>query len=237
MTTSDVQTLLSVRGQAQRVVDADQANIHAAVSQTRDTKALASAEVVAVVASVVGDLADLNGAVLTAQTSRAPLTWSTSSMRTGEEYGDKSSGTGGPTGRHISSVNLVIAVRDFTLLGRVEAVLTTRDAVAVHSIQWSVDDDNPEWGHVRADAIRAALLKGQDYASALGGSVIGVEHVADAGLLGGDDHGQNTRAFAGAVALSAGGQSESTSLDPVPQVLRATIEARLTATVGPLPSR
>lgn len=52
--------------------------------------------------------------------------------------------------------------------------------------RWSVDDDNPDWALVRADAISAALFKGQDYASALGGSVVAVEHVADAGLLGGD---------------------------------------------------
>ncbi len=236
VTTSEAQTLLSVRGQAQRSVDPDQVDIHAAVSQTRDTKEAASAEVVALVANVVDDLAKLDGVVLTAQSSRAPLTWSAQSLRTAEDF-EKSSGSYGPTGRHTSSVNLVIAVREFTLLGRVEEVLTTLDAVAVHAIQWSVDDDNPEWGQVRADAIRAALLKGQDYASALGGSVTGVEHVADAGLLGGSDHGQSRRNFAGAVAMSGGGPPESASLDPVPQVLGATIEARLTATVGPLPSR
>jgi uncharacterized protein YggE len=237
MTASDGQTLLSVRGQAQRVVDADQVSVHAAVSQTRDTKQAASAEVIALVSNVIEDLTNLDGVVLTAQSSRAPLTWSAQSLRTAEEF-EKSSGSYGPTGRHTSSVDLVIAVRDFTLLGRVEAALTKRDAVAVHSVQWSVDDDNPEWGHVRADAIRAALLKGQDYASALGGSVTGVEHVADAGLLGGDDRGRSARAFSLAATMSrGGGQPESASLDPVPQVLDATIEARLTATVGPLPRR
>lgn len=236
MTTSDAHVILSVRGEAQRAVDADQAIFHASASRTRDTKEAASAEVVAVVANLVDDLSNLGGVVLTAQSRRAPLTWSTQSLHTAAEF-EKSSGGYGPTGRHTASVTLVIAVRDLTLLGRVEAALTTRDALAVHSIQWSVDDDNPEWARVRADAIRAALLKGQDYASALGGSVVGVEHVADAGLLGDGDHGQSARHYAGAARLAGGGQPESPSVDPVPQILNATIEARLTATVGPLPIR
>ncbi len=112
-------------------------------------------------------------------------------------------------------------------------MLTARDAVAVHSVQWSVDDDNPEWGQVRADAIRAALVKGRDYASALGGLVKSVEHVADAGLLGGESLGQNNVAFA---AMSRGAAPEAASLDPVPQVLTAIIDARLIASVGPLPN-
>ena len=232
MTQTDAQTLLSVRGEAQRVVDADQATVQAAIAQTRDSKAAASDEAVALLDTVIGGLTELGGVVLTAANSRAPLTWSAQSLRTFEEY-DKSHG--GPSGRHTASVTFVVAVRDFSLLGRLEERLTARDGIALQSIQWSVDRDNPEWALVRADAIQAALLKGQDYASALGGSVIGVEHVADAGLLGGGDPGQRFAA-ARASAATMGVDPASTSLDPVPQVLTATIEARLTATVGPLPT-
>jgi hypothetical protein len=82
-------------------------------------------------------------------------------------------------------VNVLISVRDFALLDGVGGLLTGRDEINVHSVSWSVDDDNPDWALVRAHAIQAALLKGQDYASALAGSVVRVEHVADAGLLGG----------------------------------------------------
>ncbi len=72
MTTPAAQTLLSVRGQAQRAVDADQASIHAAVSQTRATKGEAASEVSALLATVVDELANLGGVVLTAQSNRAP---------------------------------------------------------------------------------------------------------------------------------------------------------------------
>lgn len=236
MTTGGARTLISVRGEAQRTVAADQASIFLSVSAARDTKQAATSEVGGAVAELTAALGELGGEVLTAQTTRGSLTWSTQSMRTTKEYAeDPTTGMHGPTGRQQSSVSLVITVREFTLLARVQAVITERDAVDVHSVNWSVDDDNPDWALVRADAIHAALLKGQDYASALGGSVIGVEHVADAGLLG--EATGRMAVFQGASAVSAHGESDIASLDPVPQMLSATIEARLAATAGTLPAR
>jgi len=89
---------------------------------------------------------------------------------------------------------------------------------------------------VRADAIQAALLKGRDYAAALGGTVVKVEHVADAGLLSGDRSGriQMTNYGASSRSLSAA-SGEDLSLDPPPQILSATIEARFAALVRAIP--
>ncbi|MGE5155943.1 MAG: SIMPL domain-containing protein [Betaproteobacteria bacterium] len=89
---------------------------------------------------------------------------------------------------------------------------------------------------MRADAIRAALHKGQDYASALGGTIVSVVHVADAGLLGGDTWDRQAHRANGDMSLGYSGGPDSASLDPVPQELGTTIEARLTATIGPLPN-
>jgi uncharacterized protein YggE len=238
MTTSDVHTLISVRGEGRRIVPADQATIFLTVVATGDTKRASSSDVARALAAVTAQLAELGGESLTALTTRAPLTWSTQSIQTTEEHSfDKSSGAHAPTGRHRASAGLLVNVRDFGLLGQVQAVVTERDMLNVDSVQWSVDEDNPAWAHVRADAIRAALHKGQDYASALGGSVVSVEHIADAGLLGGDAWGRMARPADKALSVSLGGVSDTASLDPVPQVLGATIEARLMATVGPLPTR
>src|SRR5262245_12531344 len=227
-------TLVSVRGEAHRTVAPDQASIFLSVAASADGKSAAAAEATAGLAWVTSALADLGGEVLTPRTTRAPLTWSAHSMHTYEEQThDKFSGAPSPTGRHRASIGVVVNVRDFTLLGRLETVLTGHDRVSIDSVTWSVDEENPEWALVRADAIRAALLKGRDYATALGGSVVSVGHVADAGLLGGDAWHRGGR-DASAAALAFRG-SESTSLDPAPQVLTATIEARLAATVGPPP--
>ena len=99
-----------------------------------------------------------------------------------------------------------------------------------------MDEDNPARPQVRADAIRTALHKGQDYASALGGSIVSVEHIADAGLLGSDTWHDMAHRKGGDVPLGYMGGPHSTSLYPVPQSVGATIEARLTATIGPLPT-
>jgi uncharacterized protein YggE len=231
MTNTDRQTLLSVRGEAEHTVAADQASIHCSARTIQESKRAAIATVSETVTAVAGALAALGGEVLTVSTARASLTWSTHSIQTNPEY-EKANGTHGPTGRHEATASFRMAVRDFALLSQVEAVLADQEGLDVHSVSWSVDDDNAGWALVRADAIRAALLKGHDYAAALGGSVTSVEHVADAGLLG---ESSSPRTFqAHATSLAGGG--DSASLDPVPQVLRAVIEARLTAAIGPLAS-
>ena len=237
MTNAQASTSLSVRGEAQRTTAPDEAQVFSTVSTTAESTSAASSQVRSALAGLLADLGELGGQVLTVHTTRTSLTWSVQSMQTQQEYThNKTTGESGPTGRHQSSIALHIVVRDFALLERVSATMTSDDAVQVHSVSWSVDEDNSEWAQVRADAIRAALLKGRDYAAALGGKIIRVDHVADAGLLGGDSGGWATRTRG--VSLSAMGSSGGeVSLDPVPQVLHATIEARFTAEVGALPGR
>ena len=103
---------------------------------------------------------------------------------------------------------------------------------------WGVDADNPAWPQVRAAAIHAAVQKGSDYALALGGSLRSIEHIADTGLLGGADSARGgvraSRAFAMASAAPA---PDAPSLDPEPQELVASIEARFVATIAPLAQR
>jgi uncharacterized protein len=45
----------------------------------------------------------------------------------------------------------------------------------------AVDWDNPGWHDVRAAAIEAAIAKGRDYATALGGQLRTVEHMVRRG--------------------------------------------------------
>jgi uncharacterized protein YggE len=237
MTTPETHTVISVRGESQRTVAPDQAFIYVNVLATGDTKPAASSDVARALSAVTAELAELGGESLTSLTTRAPLTWSTHSIQTWVEHSvDQITGAKGRTGRHQASASVLINVRDFQLLGPVEGIVSGNDMVDVGSVRWSVDEDNPAWAHVRADAIRAALHKGQDYASALGGSIVSVEHVADAGLLGGDTWDRKAHRANG-VSLGHSGGQDSATLDPVPQELSATIEARLNATIEPLPTR
>jgi hypothetical protein len=160
MTTPDAHTVISVRGESQRIAAPDQASIYATVLATGGTKSAAASDVARVVGLVTAQLAELGGESLTALTTCRPLTWSTQSIHTTEEHAfHQASGGQARAGRHQASANLLINVRDFQVLGRVESILTTHDMVNVGSVHWSVDQDNPAWAQVRADAIRAARTR------------------------------------------------------------------------------
>ena len=235
MTTPDAHTVIAVRGESQRIVAPDQASIYVTLLTRGDTKRAAYSEVTRALGVVTAELAELGGEGLTALTTRAPLTWSIQSIQTFEEGSfDQTTGAKRPTGRHQASATLLINVRDFEQLGQVEGIVTEHDVVNIGSVHWSVDEHNPARPQVRADAIHNALHKGQDYASAPGGSIVSVEHIADAGLLGDNWHDMANRA-SGHAPLAYRGM-HTTSLYPVPQAVGATIEARLTATIRPLPT-
>ena len=86
------------------------------------------------------------------------------------------------------------------------------------------------------DPIRAALRKGRDYAAALGVSLSRVQHVADTGLLGESGDSPEVRRVSRAAFASAGQDTDTPSLDPVPRELAAVIEARFQATTAALPA-
>ena len=223
--------LLSVRGEARRMVPPDCAVVTAGIECQRGSKAEAVRAAAAELDSLTADLAAQGGVALDAGTGRRPLTWSAQSATTHAERAyDERTGRHQLTGQVTATVAVVITVRAFGLLDALGAVLAAHEAVSVHHVDWQVDWDNPAWPDVRAAAVQAAIRKARDYATALGGSLRSVEHVADAGLLGGDGGQYRFTAVPMArAAAAAGGEPDAPSLDPVPQELVAVIEARFTA--------
>ena len=106
----------------------------------------------------------------------------------------------------------------------------------IQHVLWGVDEDNPAWPEVRAEAVGAALRRGQDYAAALGGRLESVELLADVGLLGLAGSSDAAGLAMSGPGLEPGGPV-APSMDPVPQQLVATVEARFTATGVSLPLR
>jgi uncharacterized protein YggE len=232
--------LLSVRGDARLTVAPDYVILSGAIELTRDAKADAVRAAAAALDGLTANLAALGAVALSPETERSRLTWSAQSAATRPERKDnEQTGHYEPTGRVIATVDVMIAARDFALLDALGAALATHESFNVRDAGWHVDWDNPAWPQVRAAAIQAAIHKGHDYAAALGGSLRSVEHIADAGLLGGSGSGTSSGFSRRAAMMSAsgGGESDAPSLDPVPQELAATIEARFTATGVSLPGR
>jgi len=227
--------VLSVRGEARTTVDPDSVTLVCALAVSRDSRARALTTVAGALDDVTADLARLGGSPLTRTTTRERLTWSAQSARTELQHAnDERTGAWGPTGLTTATVSLVIGVRAFDLLDRLGQLLAAHEVLDVTSTSWEVDADNPAWAVVRADAIRAAIAKGRDYATALGASLQRVEHVADTGLLGGGDgYGTGSSGRVSFMAQSSrmsAAPPDTPSLDPVPQELTATIEARFVAT-------
>jgi uncharacterized protein YggE len=232
-----ITALLSVRGEARATVPPDFGVLNGVLRATQNTKAEALEVVAAELSQLTSELGSLGGVPLTVGSERRPLNWSAYSATTEVEHEhDEQTRRYGPTGRIIALVTLHLVVRAFDLLDRLGGVLATHEAFRVHHIGWDVDPDNPAWPDVRAAAIRAAIDKGRDYATALGGSLNRVEHIADVGLLGGEGmtHGRASFAQARSLSLSAGEMPETPSLDPVPQALIAIIDARFIANVAEL---
>jgi uncharacterized protein len=219
--------LLSVRAEARQLVAPDLAVVDGLIERTAGSKAEALRLAASSVDQLTADLAALGGVPFEESAQRRPLTWSAHSSATREErYHDKETGRSEPTGQVTATVALRVTVRDLDMLDAVSGILATHQSLNVHAVTWHVDWDNPAWPQVRAAAIRAAIGKARDYAAALGGTVHHVEHVADAGLLGGDAVAYQPVHMT-ARAGSAGAAGPGTpSLNPVPQELIATIEAR-----------
>jgi uncharacterized protein YggE len=225
--------IITVRGRAEAMVAPDRGVLHGAVRTIADDKPEALRAAAAMLAQIQSDLGALGGVVRTVETERHPLTWSALAARTNPEWDESGKGGGGQTGRIIAAVELSISVRDFAMLDDVGAVLAAHSGYDTTYVQWEVDSDNPAWRDARAAAIRDAIEIGRHYATALGGRLQEIEQIADAGLL---DTGarQLSDRVASAHALGFAPDASAPSLDPVPQVVSAAIDARFTARVDAL---
>ncbi len=225
-------SVISVRGDSNRWVDPDSAVIGAGINLVRDDQHAALADASAALDSVLAGVTRLGATALTAETRRAPLTYSAQSVSTHDEYAtDERSGGYGPTGRVSASVGLEFTVRDLDRLDELHAELGRHPTLRIHGVTWSVDDDNPAWQQCRTEAVYAALARARDYASALGGRIVHVVELADTGLI---DSAPRFALRARAAAGGGAAHDEAPSLTPVPQQVSAAVEARVLAEVPPL---
>jgi uncharacterized protein YggE len=228
--------LLSVRAEARQLVAPDYAVVDGLLEATASSKVEAVRSAAGSLDHLTAGLAALGAVPFDEGAGRRPLTWSAYSSATREElYHDTETMRMERTGLVIATVALRVTVRDLDRLDDLAGMLAAQPDLNVHGVMWHVDWDNPAWPQVRAAAISAAIGKARDYAAALGARVWQVEHIADAGLLGGDTAPHHT-VHSAAFRASGGDQPATPALTPVPQELIATIEARFRTTDVSLPN-
>ena len=106
--------LLSVRGEARRMVPPDYALVAATIASSRGSKTEAVRTAATGLDSLTADLAARGGVTLDAGSGRHPLTWSAQSVTTyAERAHDENTGQYQPTGQVTAAVAVVIGVRDF----------------------------------------------------------------------------------------------------------------------------
>lgn len=227
-------TTISVRGVAHQVVPPDFAVLHLSIQSQERGKHQVLERAASSQGAVLDALRARGGVSLTVDTVDAALTWSTRSFSAHEEF-DHDGRRKVQVGWRVH-VPIRVTVRDLDRLAELTRAVLEIPDVVVENVRWEVDPRNPAWPLVRAAAIQDAIAKARDYATALGGEVTALVHVADEGLMGGQDgsHRHQQREY----AMSAGDlefeSSGAPSVDPVPQEVRAVIEARFTATVATL---
>ncbi|NHC46793.1 SIMPL domain-containing protein [Motilibacter aurantiacus] len=127
---------------------------------------------------------------------------------------------------------LEVVVRDWALLPVVTGLLAEVEGASLDGLTWQVDEDNSGWARARALAVAAARTRAEHYAAAVGAALDELEHLADAGLLGDPQHSRGAYDTEQAFAMSGRGVPDAGGLphlEPVPQVLRAEVEARYRA--------
>jgi uncharacterized protein len=129
------------------------------------------------------------------------------------------------------AVHHAIIVSGFERLGELMARLAERDQTEVGGPWWGLREDSPVYAQVRVAAVKDAVRRARDYAAALGSELAGLLELADARLLS-DSRGQVEVLGqpSGRLPHRMRAVPEEVSIDLVPakQVVRATVEARLT---------
>jgi len=134
---------------------------------------------------------------------------------------------GGLTTEWVASRHVIVTGRDNQRAGavmRAFAELTdTVDGIELHGPSWRLDNDNPAYGEVQADAVGEALARARRYAVTLGGRLGTLIELADTGLDGG------RIVYAEQASFRSGGPGEgfeTMDFTPVPVQISATVDAR-----------
>ena len=132
---------------------------------------------------------------------------------------------------YVAVVQRMVTVVNFERLGELVAQLADQDLTEVAGPWWALRPDSEVHRRARLDAVRDAVQRARDYASAVGGEIVELVELADAGLLAGVDQGHfDQPAFAARAQMARGGgmapEELTFDISPVKQHVWAHVDAR-----------
>jgi len=133
-------------------------------------------------------------------------------------------------------VRVEVSIADFAALGEIVSRVADLEAAHLEGPRWRLRHTSPVYRKARTRAVGEALTRAQDYAEALGARIIGLIELADSGLMQTEvrrpSHAMYQPRAAAAVGGSFSGSPEPPVLDlePASQEVRASVEARFSAT-------
>ena len=202
-------TLLIVRGQVQREVAPDHARVDVEiVAGHRDRAALLSA-----LESRSAQLSALLDGYAGAVHRRDTTAFTVRPARTVKDE---------PTEGFDGRLRTTLTVTDLTAVPELMRALAGLDGVTVEGPWWGLRSVGGAQRQARADAVADALARAREYADALGSRLVEMVQLSDA-------DGGGAIPFA-AAAADAG----AFGLEPVPQTVYASVEARFEITPPPL---
>ncbi len=134
-------------------------------------------------------------------------------------------------------VRVEVAIADFAALGEIVSRVADLEAAHLEGPRWRLRRTSPVYRKARTRAVGEALTRAQDYAEALGARITGLIEVADSGLMQTEVHRASHAVLQARAAPSAPGGFGAGSpeppvleLEPALQEVRASVEARFSAT-------
>ncbi|WP_063628125.1 SIMPL domain-containing protein [Actinospica robiniae] len=133
-------------------------------------------------------------------------------------------------------VRVEVSIADFAALGEIVSRVADLEAAHLEGPRWRLRRTSPVYRKARTRAVGEALTRAQDYAEALGARITGLIELADSGLMQTEVHRPPHAVFQPRAAAGGGGFGSSSpeppvlDLEPASQEVRASVEARFSAT-------
>ena len=129
---------------------------------------------------------------------------------------------------YLAGAVVTATVVDFAVLGDLVLRLADRELVSLQGPFWELRPDSDVYRRARTEAVRDARRRAEEYAAAAGSRLTGLVEIADLGLSGHEGFPAAPAAMFSRAARDSVADEISFDVEPVPQSVSASVEARFT---------